>query len=578
MIGPVHRRLLRTSGAARWHLVAAVASGVATAATVIAQAVLLGRIVGAVVAGTPPAQVRGELLALAAVSVARGALGWGQAMSAHVAAARVMSALRLRLVGHVLRERPAAGDAGRAGEIATDAVQGVDALEAYFGRFVPEAVLSVLVPVAILAWVVPLDPVSAAIMAVTLPVAIVFLALVGMAAGAASRARMDALRALGGRFVEVVRGLPTLRAHGRAEHQAVVLEGIGDRLRRETMATLRIAFLSSLVLELAASLGVALVAVAIGLRLADGGMTLTAGLTVLVLAPELYAPLRRLGANHHAGADGTAAAERIHAVLDLPPALARPAEPVPLPDPAAAPLALESATVRHEGRAAPALREVDLVIAPGETIALVGPSGSGKTTLLGLLARLADPSGGRVRCGGVDLRAGDVDAWRRRIAWVPQRPALLAGTVADNVRMGDPGATASAVWAALDAAGAGDLVRGMPAGLGTPVGEGGRRLSAGEARRIALARAFVRDPSLVLLDEPAANLDPVAAALVEDAIARLCRGRTAVIATHRLDMAGDADRVVVLDGGRVAEQGAPGALGHDGPFAALLRDAATVAA
>jgi ABC-type multidrug transport system fused ATPase/permease subunit len=221
---------------------------------------------------------------------------------------------------------------------------------------------------------------------------------------------------------------------------------------------------------------------------------------------------------------------------------------------------------------------MDLTVAPGERIALVGPSGSGKTTLLGLLAHLADPSEGRVTCGGVDLREGDPDAWRRRIAWVGQRPAIMAGSVADNVRMGDPSASDADVWAALGEAGAAALVRGLPDGLATRVGEGGRRLSAGEARRVALARAFVRTPSLVLLDEPSANLDPEAAALVDAAIARLCRGRTAVIATHRLDAARDADRVVVLDGGRVAEQGAPDDLAGDGPFAALRRDEAPVAA
>lgn len=579
MIGPVHRRLLRASRAARRHLVTAVVAGAATAVAVIAQAVFLARIVGGVaMEGASPAAVRGDLIGLAVASVARGLLSWTQAMSAHVAAARVMSDLRMRLVEHLGRDRPAAGDDGRSGALVTAAVQGVDALEAYFGRYVPEAVLSVIVPVAIIGWVAPLDPTSAAIMAVTLPVAVVFLALVGMAAASASRARMDALRALGSRFVEVVRGLPTLRAHGRAAHQAEALGAVGERLRRETMATLRVAFLSGLVLELAASLGVALVAVAVGLRLAGGGLTLTAGLTVLVLAPELYAPLRRVGANYHASADGLAAAERIHEVLDLPPLLHRSDRPRALPDPASAPVRLEAVVVRHAGRDRPALAGVDLTLAPGERVALVGASGSGKSTLIALLARLADPTAGRVTCGGVDLRDGDEDAWRRRVAWVPQRPSLIAGTVAENVRMGDPGASDERVRAALRSANADAVVAALPDGLRTRIGEGGRRLSTGEAQRIALARAFLREPSLVLLDEPAASLDPEGAALVEDAIAALCRGRTAVIATHRLGPAGDADRVVVLDGGRVVEDGAPGRLRGDGAFAALRRDGAPVPA
>ncbi len=576
---PLHRRLLRASGAARWHLAAAVASGVATAATVIAQAVLLALVIsGVVVDGRSLGDVRVEIVALALVSAARGLLVWGQEMTGHLAASRIMSGLRVRLVDHLVRSRPAAGEGARSGDLAIAAVQGVDALEAYFGRYVPELVLSVLVPVAILAWVIPLDPASAAIMAVTLPVALVFLVLVGMAAGQASRARLGSLRALGGRFVEVVRGLPTLRAHGRAEYQSAALGSIGERLRRETMATLRVAFLSALVLELAASLGVALVAVAIGLRLAAGGMTLAAGLTVLVLAPELYAPLRRLGANYHASADGLAAAERVYEVLDLPPLLSRAERPIELPDPARAAIRLEGAGVRYEGRGAPALADVTLTIAPGERLAVVGASGSGKSTLLALLARLADPTDGRVTAGGMDLREGNAEAWRRRVAWVPQRPSLVSGTVADNVRMGDPAADEARILNALRSANAGALVDRLPEGIHTRVGEGGRPLSAGEAQRVALARAFLRDPSLVLLDEPVANLDPEGAGLVEDAIERLCRGRTAVLAVHRLGLARSADRVVVLSGGRVTQDGDPAVLAETaGAFGAQVRAETAVA-
>jgi ATP-binding cassette, subfamily C, bacterial CydD len=399
-----------------------------------------------------------------------------------------------------------------------------------------------------------------------------------MAAGQASRARLGSLRALGGRFVEVVRGLPTLRAHGRAEYQSAALGSIGERLRRETMATLRVAFLSALVLELAASLGVALVAVAVGLRLAAGGMTLAAGLTVLVLAPELYAPLRRLGANYHASADGLAAAERVYEVLDLPPLLARAERPLELPDPAGAAIRLERAGVRYEGRGAPALADVTLTITPGERLAVVGASGSGKSTLLAILARLADPTDGRVTVGGVDLRDGDAEAWRRRVAWVPQRPSLVSGSVAENVRMGDPGADEARILGALRSANAGALVDRLPEGIHTQVGEGGRPLSAGEAQRVALARAFLRDPSLVLLDEPVANLDPEGARLVEEAIERLCRGRTAVLAVHRLGLARSADRVVVLSEGRVMEDGDPAVLAAAaGAFGAQVRAETAVA-
>ena len=555
---PLHRRLLGGSGAARWHMVAAVVLGVATAACVIAQALLLARIItGVFIDGQDLGDVRTDLVALVVVSLARGALAWGYEMAGHVGAVRVMSSMRVGLVSHLLRGRTAAAAEGGSGALATAAVQGVDALEAYFGRYVPQMALSVLVPVAVLIVVVPLDLTSAIIMAVTLPLIPVFMVLVGKAAQASARSRFTALQALGGRFADVVRGLTTLRANGRAEAQSAALAEAGDRYRRQTMATLRVAFLSALVLELAATLAVALVAVTVGVRLAAGGMGLEAGLAVLILAPELYAPLRQLGVQFHASADGMAAAERIHEVLDSPALIAETPDPRPLPDPATAPIRLEGVAFAYPSRDVPVLRDLDLTLVPGERVALVGGSGAGKSTLLALLMRLADPTAGRVTVGGVDLRDGDAAAWRRRVAWVSQRPRLVAGTVADNVRMGDPDAPDARVWAALRDANAEDLVRGLPAGLDTAVGEGGAELSAGERQRIALARAFLRDAPVVLLDEPTASLDPEGAALVGDAIARLSEGRTVVMAVHRLALALSADRVVVLEEGRIVERGSP---------------------
>ena len=265
-------------------------------------------------------------------------------------------------------------------------------------------------------------------------------------------------------------------------------------------------------------------------------------------------------------------------MLDSPALIAETPDPRPLPDPAAAPIRLEGVAFAYPSRDVPVLRDLDLTLVPGERVALVGGSGAGKSTLLALLMRLADPTAGRVTVGGVDLRDGDAAAWRRRVAWVSQRPRLVAGTVADNVRMGDPDAPDARVWAALRDANAEDLVRGLPAGLDTAVGEGGAELSAGERQRIALARAFLRDAPVVLLDEPTASLDPEGAALVGDAIARLSEGRTVVMAVHRLALALSADRVVVLEEGRIVERGSPADLtAGAGAFRAQL-DAAGVRA
>lgn len=550
----VRRRLLRASSAARVHLAASVALGLAAAALVIAQAALLAEVVTRVFMGGESLRaVQGSIVALIAVAAARGLVAFGFEASGRIGASRAMAELREGLVGHLLVRRPGGLARERRGELAAAAVQGVDSLEAWFARYLPQAVLAVLVPIAILAWIVPLDWPAAAILLVTVPLIPLFMVLIGRMAERSTRARWKALATLSGHLLDVVAGLETLRAFNRAEAQADTIATASDRYRRETMATLRVAFLSALVLELLAMLGTALVAATIGVQLIAGELGLEAGLTVLILAPELYLPVRNLGAQFHASADGLAAAERIFEALDEPATVSVPARPAPAPDPSQAVVRLEDVRFEHTGRPGAVLDGADLALRPGETVALLGPSGAGKTTLASLLLRLTEPSQGRVSCGGVDLREVDPADWRRHLAWVPQRPTLFAGTVADNVRLAAPEASDREVDSALVAARAREVVASLPDGLATVVGDGGRRLSAGQAQRLALARAFLRDAPLLILDEPTAHLDPATAALAEEAIARLVRGRTALWIAHRPGAAARADRVVVLEDGRLRE-------------------------
>jgi ATP-binding cassette subfamily C protein CydD len=542
-------RLLRRARPARVLLAVDAAIGIAAAVLLLLQATLLARVVARAFDGAGLDAVSPELLLLLLVFTGRAALAWGFEVAGRRAASSVLSELRLELVEQRLRTEPVASDGAASAEIASAAVQGVDGLEAYFARYLPQVVLACVVPLAVLAWIAAVDVTSALVLLVTLPLLPVFMWLIGRYAEEQTRRRWQSLRLLSTHFLDVVRGLPTLRAFNRAAEQGATVEDVSDRYRQTTMATLRVSFLSGSVLELAATLGVALAAVTVGVRLVDGGIGLQAGLTVLVLAPELYQPLRQLGTQFHASADGLAVAERMLELLDAPPTV-RSRGHAHAPSPALAPVRLEQVSFSFPERSGLVLDALDLELRSGETVGLVGESGAGKSTVAALLLRLRQPTRGSVSVGDVDLGSCDAEVWRRQIAWLPQRPTLFRGTVADNIRLGNAEAPDDAVRAAARLAGADDFASRLPKGYETIVGDGGRPLSAGEVQRVALARAFLRDAPLVILDEPTANLDRESARLVGDAVERLQRGRTVLLITHRPEAARHADRIVRLVGGR----------------------------
>jgi ATP-binding cassette, subfamily C, bacterial CydD len=546
-VGPLDPRLLHRARAVRVLLAADAVLGVLAALLVLAQAVLLARVAAGGFAGDSLDDLTVPLVLLVLVAALRGAAAWGFEFVGRHAAASALSKLRLDVVKRRLHDRPAALDGAESAEVATVAVGGIDALETTFARYLPQVVLATVVPVAVLALVAAIDLVSAGIMLLTLPLVPVFMWLVGRYTERRTRRRWQALRLLSTHFLDVVRGLPTLRAFNRSEAQAERIAQVSDEYRRATMGTLRVSFLSGTVLELAATLGIALVAVTVGVRLVDGGLGLEAGLTVLVLAPELYLPLRNLAAQYHASADGLAVAERLLDLIEEP--TGGPAGLDEPPSPRDASVRLEGVSFSYPARPGMVLAGVDLELEPGETVALTGPSGGGKSTIAALLLLLAEPTAGRVSAGGVDLARCNPAAWRAQVAWVPQRPTLFRGTVADNIRLGDRDAGDSAVREAAVLAGADAFVRELPDGYGTVVGDGGRPLSAGQIRRIALARAFLRDAPLVILDEPTADLDRASADLVGDAVERLLDGRTVLLITHRAELEARADRVVRRGGG-----------------------------
>lgn len=533
---PLDPRLLRHASAARRFVVLTAAVAVATAGLVLVQAQLLATgIDQAFLGGTGLGDLTPLLAGLMVVVLGRAMLAWAGEVAAHRASAGVVRQLRARLVEHVLRLGPRHRDLPPTAEIATLATRGLDGLEGYFSRYLPALLVAAVVPAVVAARILFGDLLSGVIVGVTVPLIPIFMILVGMHTERSTQRQWRALAVLGHHFLDLVAGLDVLVAFGRARRQSSRLHELAAQYRRATMRTLRVAFLSALVLEVLATLSVAVIAVSVGLRLVEGRLDLLTGLVVLILAPEVYLPLRAVGARFHDSAEGLAAAAEVFAVLETPENPGR--HRLPAPNPAQVPVRLEGVVV--DGRAGPVLDGLDVILEPGRVLGIRGPSGGGKSTLLDLLLTLRTPDAGRVTVGGVDLADVDRDAWLRRVAWVPQHPVLLAGTVADNIRLGHQFApielvVAAAALAALD----------VP--LDTEVGQDGVGLSTGQQRRVALARALLADRPLLLLDEPTEGVDGVTESAIAAALPRIAAGRTVVVVSHRPEVLDACDRILTI--------------------------------
>ena len=581
-------RIIPPRARSRRGLALTVCLGTLAGLLVVVQAWFLSSAIAAAFLGGADLMAVGPfLLGITGAAALRAAAAWGQEVLAQRFSGTVRLAVRDRLLRRLLALGPRFASGERAGELANTLVVGVDALDAYLAQYLPQAYLAGVVPLLVWVAVLRADPLSALVLLLTFPLIPLFMWLIGGAAEERTRRQWVTLSRLAARFLDALQGLPTLRAFGKADDEAESIARASESHRGVTMGVLRLAFVSALVLEALATLGTAVVAVEVGLRLLYARVAFREALFVLVLAPEFYRPLRALGAAFHAGMAGQEAAARIAEVLEAEGPLAAPAvaragtaaaealaaRVIPGAPSGAAPPAITFVDVRfaYDAARVPALDGFSLALPAGATVALVGPSGAGKTTAAHLLLRFLEPGRGAITVDGSPLAELAPEEWRRRVAWVPQRPGLFHGTVRENVALARPDASdvqlvEAAAHARLDA-----VLRELPRGWETPVGEGGDRLSGGQAQRVALARAFLKDAPVLVLDEPTAQLDPESEAAVVDAIEELRKRRTVLLVAHRLTTVTRADRIALVARGRVVEEGTHQQLGAAGRgYARLL--------
>jgi ATP-binding cassette subfamily C protein CydD len=570
-----HPRIPASAAPVRRELLLTVAAGTLGGVLTVAWAWLLA---DAIAAGflrrQPFDELRGQLLLLAAVAIGRAAVGWiGEAL-ATLAANRAKAVLRGQLLDRLFVLGPRGLSGERTGEIANTFTGGVEALDGYVGQYLPQFALAIVVPSLIGAAVLAIDPLSALVLLLTFPLIPLFMFLLGGAARERAREQWLQLSRLSTRFFDAVQGLPTLKLFGRSREEGTVIAGASARFRTITLRVLRLAFLSALVLELLATLSTAIVAVEVGLRLLYDRLELREALAVLILAPEFFRPLRAFGAAFHAGMAGREAEARAQALLG---------DAAPVQGPAIVPrrpgrldlreppsIRFDRVTFGYAQDRAPALDTVSFVVESTGTVALAGPSGAGKTTAAHLLLRFIEPESGRILVNGEPLASIDPREWRSHVGWVPQRPHIFHGSVRDNLRIARPEASEREMEAALAAAHVDRVIAKLPDGLDTCLGERGARLSGGEAQRLALARAFLRDAPVLVLDEPTSQLDPEHEGLVVESMRRLIEGRTVLLIAHRLTTLFGATRVVMLERGRVREAGTHAQLGTAGGLYAEL--------
>ena len=550
----MHRRLLALTRDTRLALSLTILSGLLAGWLTIGQAWFLSDTVNRVfLEGQTLVQVWHGLQTLLIIIAGRATLTWINEVNANAVAVRIKSDLRARLFQHILDLGPIYTHGERTGELTTVAAESIEALDAYFSQYLPQLVVSALIPLSILIFVFPLDSLSGLVLLLTAPLIPIFMILIGKGAEIVTERQYKTLRLLSAHFLDSLQGLATLKLFGQSKAHAQTIAKVSDRFRDTTLSVLRVTFLSALALELIATISTAIVAVEVGLRLLYYKLEFQQAFFLLILAPEFYGPLRMLGLRFHACMAGTTAARRIFEILDKPVQTTsnRPQTVIHRPSS----IIFKNVSFAYPGESSHAIQNINLTLHSGHHVALVGKTGAGKSTLADLLLRFLDPTSGQILMSGQSLSEIDLEIWRNFVAWVPQKPHLFHDTLAANIRLGGPNATDKEVTAAAQTAHLHGFIDSLPQKYQTVIGEGGARLSSGQAQRLALARAFLKNAPILILDEPTSCLDPETEALLEESTSRLMQGRTVITIAHRLNTIFRADQIVVLNQGYIAETG-----------------------
>ena len=561
----IDRRLFQLLKEERAPFIISLISGVIASGLLIAQAFYLSKIIDSAFIQKIGLEKLLPLLSFFAFfSLLRMAFNWASHSEANRGTIAIREKIFSRLIERVGALGPIYTRSVQSGRLSTTLLKGVEALDAYYSQYIPQIFFALFTPLLIVCTIFPADPISGWILLASAPLIPFFMIVIGKSASAMTEKQWKTMSRMSGYFLDVLQGLPTLKLFAQSRSQRASIEKTGETFRHATMRVLKIAFLSSLTLELVGTIGIAIVAVGIGLRMMDGKLTFQHALFVLVLTPDFYLPLRQLGTKFHAGMEGVSASKEIFAILDQNSGAGENKNGLIKQDSAGTyPILCSNLSFTYPDASLPAIDGINFIIPESKTTAIIGPSGSGKSTMINLLLRFLEPGAGSITINNSPIHAIPLEQWHRQISWVPQHPYLFNASLKENILLARPDASEVEMNDALRKTGLASFVKSLPDGLDTMIGEQGSRLSGGEAQRVALARAFLKNAPLLILDEPTSHTDPELEAALRNSMEELMKGRTTVIIAHRLETIRSADQIVVFSQGKITQCGT-----HDELFTA----------